>query len=239
MPPHYPVQVIEIRLASATDAPAIARVNRESWRAAYEGIIAPPVIGRATAAAPRNVISPPPYRRTLVAVGGDPPAVVGYASYGPERTVASPVPPGARTRSGDRPARAGFHPGSAGDDHPLSASASAANPLTPAGQAGQVGEVYAIYVTPAWWSTGTGRALMDSVLSALEAGRYRRAVLWVLADNTRARRFYERAGFAPDGGTNVLIGLGGVLEVRYTRDLLPPAPRTPPARGPRPPASAG
>jgi GNAT superfamily N-acetyltransferase len=82
-----------------------------------------------------------------------------------------------------------------------------------------VGELYALYVTPAWWSTGTGRALMGSVLAALEAERYRRVVLWVLADNARARRFYERAGFAADGGTNILTGLGGVLELRYTRPL--------------------
>jgi hypothetical protein len=41
----------------------------------------------------------------------------------------------------------------------------------------------------------------------------------VLADNARARRFYERAGFAADGGTNILTGLGGVLEIRYTRDF--------------------
>ena len=42
MTPHYPVQVIEIRPASSADGPAISRVNRESWFAAYEGIIATP-----------------------------------------------------------------------------------------------------------------------------------------------------------------------------------------------------
>jgi RimJ/RimL family protein N-acetyltransferase len=41
----------------------------------------------------------------------------------------------------------------------------------------------------------------------------------VLRDNQRARRFYERAGFAPDGATNVLTGLGDVLELRYRRTL--------------------
>ena len=187
--------MIEIRLGSAADADGIARVRRESWFAPYEGIIAAPVINRATApgaAAP----APPPYRRTMVAVGGDHPAVVGYASFGPERTVATafPAPP---PPDNGRPTPAGH--------------------LTPAGRAGHVGELYALYVTPAWWSTGTGRALMGSVLAALEAERYRRVVLWVLADNARARRFYERAGFAADGGTNILTGLGGVLELRYTR----------------------
>lgn len=79
--------------------------------------------------------------------------------------------------------------------------------------------MYALYVAPAWWSTGAGRALMGSALSALATNGYRRAVLWVLADNARARRFYDRAGFGADGGTNILTGLGGVLELRYSRDL--------------------
>jgi hypothetical protein len=41
----------------------------------------------------------------------------------------------------------------------------------------------------------------------------------VLRDNLRARRFYELAGFTPDGATNVLTGLGSILEVRYRRPL--------------------
>jgi ribosomal protein S18 acetylase RimI-like enzyme len=232
--------VIEIRPDSPADAPAIARVRRESWFAAYEGIIATPVIDRATAAS-RTVTAPPPYRRTLVAAVGEQPAVVGYASYGPERAVASlspppsPLPDGHHVPSpGAAPATpaAGPHPpagpgaadsrmpagpGAAGPHPP--AGVTAPDPLTPAGRAGGVGELYALYVTPAWWSAGVGRALMGSVLSALEDDGYRRVVLWVLADNARARRFYERAGFAADGGTNILTGLGGVLEIRYTRDF--------------------
>ena len=187
--------MIEIRLGSVADADAIAHVRRQSWFAAYEGIIAAPIVDRVTAVGSRAT-APPPYRRTLVAVGGDHPAVVGYASFGPERTVPTAFPAQPPPDNG-RPTPAGH--------------------LTPAGRAGHVGELYALYVTPAWWSTGTGRALMGSVLAALEAERYRRVVLWVLADNARARRFYERAGFAADGGTNILIGLGGVLELRYTR----------------------
>jgi len=60
---------------------------------------------------------------------------------------------------------------------------------------------------------------MGRVLSALEAEGYQRAVLWVLTDNSRARRFYERGGFAPDGATNILAGLGGVEELRYARPI--------------------
>jgi GNAT superfamily N-acetyltransferase len=203
MPAHYSVQMISIRVGSAADAHAIAKVRRDSWHAAYEGIIPTPTIDRATAFG-TAAADPPPYRRTVVAEAGEHPAVVGYASFGPERTVptafVSPLSPGAANHGAANPGAPG-------------------GPLTADGLAGLVGELYAMYVAPAWWSTGTGRALMGHVLTALGADGYPRAVLWVLADNARARRFYERAGFTPDGGTNVITGLGGVLELRYARDL--------------------
>ncbi len=225
MPPAYPVQVpIVIRSGSAADAAAIAGVRRESWFAAYEGIIDRAVIDRATAAG-GAAADPPPYRHTLVAVGGDDPVVIGYASFGPERTVASAIPPPAAP-AGGRPAADPVTPAAprtptAAPVAPLSpvVGRRGLDPLTPAGRAGDVGELYALYVTPAWWSAGAGRALMASALAALRDDRYLRAVLWVLADNARARRFYTRAGFAPDGATNILAGLGGVLEVRYARSL--------------------
>ena len=93
------------------------------------------------------------------------------------------------------------------------------HPLTADGESGRVAELYALYVHPAWWSTGTGRALMERVLARTARDGFRAIVLWVLRDNERACRFYERAGFAPDGATNVLDGLGGVLEIRYQRPL--------------------
>jgi RimJ/RimL family protein N-acetyltransferase len=79
--------------------------------------------------------------------------------------------------------------------------------------------LYALYVTPDHWSTGAGRALTDAVLDGLRAAGYRRVVLWTLTENARARRFYAKAGFAPDGATNVLAALGHIEEVRYARDL--------------------
>jgi ribosomal protein S18 acetylase RimI-like enzyme len=193
--------VIEIRPGLAADAPAITRVRRESWHAAYEGIIAAPVIDRATATG-GNAADPPPYRRTLVAETGEHPAVIGYASFGPER--AMPSAPATQP---------------AADDPCVPVVPDGGDPLTADGRAGRTGEVYALYVVPAWWSAGAGRALMDSALASLRASGYSRAVLWVLAANTRARRFYDRAGFAPDGASTILTALGDLLEVRYSRDL--------------------
>ena len=62
-----------------------------------------------------------------------------------------------------------------------------------------VGELYAIYVHPDAWSTGAGRELIERAEEQL-VRRYDDATLWVLQENARARRFYERAGWRHDGG---------------------------------------
>lgn len=79
------------------------------------------------------------------------------------------------------------------------------------------GEVYAIYVRPEHWGTGAGRALMAAASEAL-AG-YPEFRLWVLEDNRRARRFYERAGLVPDGEREFYTPPGSqveLAEIRYT-----------------------
>ena len=77
------------------------------------------------------------------------------------------------------------------------------------------GEVYAIYVRPDSWSAGVGHALMTAALADLGAGP---VVLWVLAVNDRARRFYELAGFVPDGAEKLAEMPGGQIpEMRYRR----------------------
>jgi ribosomal protein S18 acetylase RimI-like enzyme len=189
---------IEIRAASVADEPDITQIRRETWLAAYAQIIDPEIIARVTA--PGGRAAPRSDRTSLVAVTpqpqsaarGDARVIVGYATYGPERTVAS----AASTGSGTPPS--GF---------------------TEAGLAGATGELYTLYVRPAHWSTGAGRALTDAALDGLRATGYRRVVLWTLTENARARRFYAKAGFAPDGATNILGGLGDVQELRYVRDL--------------------
>ena len=195
--------MVSIREFTAADGPAIAEVRRASWRAAYAGIIRQPLIDQATARA-SGLLQPAPWRRMLVAVPDGDPAVVGYASFGPERSLLTFLP---TSPPGSAPAATGQHP--------------AAPRLTEAGLAGQVGEVYALYVAPDWWSSGTGRSLMSRAVAALSDAGYERAVLWVLEANARARRFYERAGFTSDGATNVLDRLGGVTELRYRRAVNP------------------
>jgi GNAT superfamily N-acetyltransferase len=78
-----------------------------------------------------------------------------------------------------------------------------------------LGELYAIYVLPEAWGSGAGPALMAEAVPALRAG-YGESVLWVLEDNPRARRFYEREGWEADGArkTDTFLGVE-VSEVRY------------------------
>jgi GNAT superfamily N-acetyltransferase len=82
------------------------------------------------------------------------------------------------------------------------------------------GELYAIYVHPDYWSTGTGRALMEAGEAELRRLGHRDVVLWVLDDNPRARRFYELAGWSADGNARVVEMFGfDVSEVRYAKTL--------------------
>ena len=52
---------------------------------------------------------------------------------------------------------------------------------------GEAGELYALYVHPAWWSTGTGRALMERVLARTVRAGYQRITLWTNDVLTAAR----------------------------------------------------
>ncbi|MET8943559.1 GNAT family N-acetyltransferase [Streptomyces sp. NPDC004542] len=81
------------------------------------------------------------------------------------------------------------------------------------------GELYAIYVDDRHRGTGVGRALLRESLRRCAAAGHPRMFLWVLKENTPARRFYERAGFRADGAEEPFEVDGvAVPEVRYVRE---------------------
>ncbi|MFF4048245.1 GNAT family N-acetyltransferase [Streptomyces chartreusis] len=82
-------------------------------------------------------------------------------------------------------------------------------------------ELYAIYVDPGRYGTGIGHALLQESVRRCTAAGHPRMLLWVLKDNARARRFYERAGCHADGAEEPFEVEGvEVPEVRYARELL-------------------
>ena len=62
----------------------------------------------------------------------------------------------------------------------------------------------AIYTRGAYWGTGLGQLLLDATLGDEPAA------LRVFRDNSRARRFYARNGFVPDGTEAEEPHFGGV-----------------------------
>ena len=72
-------------------------------------------------------------------------------------------------------------------------------------------ELWLLYVLAAHHGTGVGQALLDAVVLPGAP-----AQLWVVERNPRARRFYERNGFAADGARVVDDRLG-LAEVRHVR----------------------
>ena len=83
-----------------------------------------------------------------------------------------------------------------------------------------LGELFTIYVLLEEWGHGVGRALMTRALERMREEGFEEAILWVLEDNPRTRRFYELAGWQPDGEVTEQEWLGLVVrEVRYRIDL--------------------
>lgn len=91
----------------------------------------------------------------------------------------------------------------------------------PGVDASVTGEIAAMYLLPGHQGAGAGRELMAAAVDHLAAAGFRRATLWVLGTNVRARRFYEAAGWLPDGASKVDESWGFPLdEVRYERVLV-------------------
>ena len=81
-----------------------------------------------------------------------------------------------------------------------------------------MGEIVSLYLREPYAGRGLGRALLEAAAAALAALGFEDIFLWVLEENARARRFYERAGFAA-AGEAIECDIGGktLRELRYVR----------------------
>ena len=82
---------------------------------------------------------------------------------------------------------------------------------------GEAAEIIALHTLPESHGTGLGRELLTTALSQIGS---RPVFLWAFAENTRARRFYEKNGFHHDGDTRV-SEFDGSIEVRYANKYSP------------------
>ena len=79
------------------------------------------------------------------------------------------------------------------------------------------GEIVSIYFLPEYIGKGYGTFLLKKCVDELKKLGFDRILLWVLEENSRARRFYERNGFTCSGEyMNDTIGGKELKEVMYT-----------------------
>ena len=84
----------------------------------------------------------------------------------------------------------------------------------------QAGEIIAIYLLEEFWGKGYGRKMMKYAVDMLKSRGYGDIILWVLEENDRARRFYEKCGFALDGSKKEIEIGKPLIEIRYALNLL-------------------
>ncbi|MEY8298340.1 MAG: N-acetyltransferase family protein [Emergencia timonensis] len=82
------------------------------------------------------------------------------------------------------------------------------------------GEIISIYFLPAYMGKGYGRALLQAALDKLAEMGCTDILLWVLAENERAKKFYEKNGFSASGAyLDDNIGGKSLKELQYVRHV--------------------
>lgn len=78
------------------------------------------------------------------------------------------------------------------------------------------GEIISIYLLPEYFGKGFGKPLLYNSVSALRSMGYNNIYLWVLEENIRGIKFYEKNGFALSSDrAQISIGGKDLTEVRY------------------------
>ncbi len=82
-------------------------------------------------------------------------------------------------------------------------------------------ELVGLYLDPMYIGKGFGRQAMNWVKREAIARNYKSLCLWVLDKNSRAKSFYVKCGFVPDGKCKP-SGLGDTVEERYILNIKLP-----------------
>ena len=76
-----------------------------------------------------------------------------------------------------------------------------------------------LYVVPERWGSGLAGELHDRALELVQQLGSTKCHLWVLEENARARRFYERRGWRENGETRAVEYPPNPMDVGYTLDF--------------------
>ena len=82
------------------------------------------------------------------------------------------------------------------------------------------GEIGAIYLLEEYWGKGLGLRMMDFAIGMLKRDGHNKFIVWVLEENHRARRFYEKYGFSFDGTMKEITIGKPLIEIRYVKTLV-------------------
>ena len=78
------------------------------------------------------------------------------------------------------------------------------------------GEIISIYFLPEYMHRGYGKELLKAAIDELRSQGFKEIFLWVLEENTNARRFYESQGFRQaDGKVEVELAGKRLIDIIY------------------------
>ncbi len=81
-------------------------------------------------------------------------------------------------------------------------------------------EIWRVYLIPKYWGSGAAKELMEWAINEILKENFLNIELWVLENNIRAKKFYEKMGFKHDN-TFQITNMGIELkELRYISGCL-------------------
>jgi L-amino acid N-acyltransferase YncA len=81
-------------------------------------------------------------------------------------------------------------------------------------------EIWSLYVSPAYWAAGVGRALYMAAKVRIQAQGFKALSLWVLAGNQQALQFYTKVGFTPDLSKTFELAGVELQELRLVQGIV-------------------
>ena len=205
-PPHD--LAVELRPATVDDAAVLATIHVAAWRHAYRAVMPAEFLDGLDE---RTIAD-----RWVDELARHDPGTAAATTPAPS----TPAPPAPTPTAAPAPAPATWLAIADGAVHAMTTVGPARGAARDAGQGDPTGELWMLNAHPAHHGSGAATALHGHALDLLRAQGHEQALLWVVDDNPRARRFYEREGWRADGVSKTdRIGGAEVAEVRYVIDL--------------------